>query len=229
MFGKKPDQRRLQAILDEAGVIAQSGFYAEAKQIEGMVAGIRKDQETVRQKFSAALKCSGGEQLFKLNYAHAMANAGSFIEAVRLIDEAIESVPDDPAQLMRALELHADSFNLDGCKRILDQLTRLGVVDRVKPDLLDKIEDIEIALSPYDIHWEQIAERLEFVYRLIVQAGTHPLYIAESFSSDSVHVEFGLAADINAAIRVENLIHEKVAALPFSEVDRILSFGCFPE
>lgn len=126
MVVKKLDERRLQAILDEAGVIAQSGFYAEAKQIEGMVAGLRKDPDTIRQKFTAALKNSGGRQLFKFNYAHAMANAGCFIEAVRLIDEAVESAPDDPGQLFDALMLHADSFNVAGCHRILDRLNRLG-------------------------------------------------------------------------------------------------------
>lgn len=229
MFGKKIDGCRLQSILDEAAVIERSGFYAEAKQIEGMVAGLRKDPKMVHQKFGAAIKSSGGGIVFKVNYAHAMANTGSFVEASRLMDEAAASAPDDIDTQLTAVKLYADALNIEGCDRVMGQLIRLGVAERLDPDVLEKIDDIRSTLSVCEVNWVDLARRIEFVYQIIIEAGTSPLYLGESFSHDGIYVEFGLDGDVDVAMRVENLIHEKIAALPFSAVDHVVSFGCVPE
>ena len=42
-------------------------------------------------------------------------------------------------------------------------------------------------------------------------------------------MEFGIVGDVATASRVEDLIHEAIAAKAYSMADRMISFACYPE
>lgn len=229
MVGKELTEDFLRDIAHGIHVLEKSGFYADAKQLEGMVAGLRKDVAGVHAKFHAALTNSGGASHIKANYAHALANAKLFREAVGVIDELVHQTPDDPESIRTAFEIHMGAYDYEGCQHCLELLRRLGREDLVSETLHTKLAEITEVMESSGATWNQVSERLETAYKVLIDQEIHVPRFAELFSEDMIHVELDVVGGIETAVLAEKLIHQKIASLPYSPADSILSIACLPE
>lgn len=226
MIENGADEARIDAIRNEIRSIEKAGMYSDAKQLEGMLAGLLKNEQEVRKKFNAALMHSGNDPIIRLNFGRALSNVGCMQDSVKEIDVVREQCPDDIDVLLAAFELHKNAYDVEGCFEICEQIDRLGMHDRITPDQLDKLNMRVDLLSSIEVRWQDIADRIERAFRAVFKLGLPMTRIAESIMSDSILMEFEIVGSIDDALRAERAIHEAIAAQPYSPADKLIAFAC---
>lgn len=229
MVESGPDEGRILTIQREIDLLERSGFYADAKQLEGMLAGLRKDEEGVRNKFRAAVITSSRDPLVRTNFAHALSNVRCLTEAVQVIDEVCDEYPDDVNILLAALEIHESAYDLQGCLQLIQKINQLGMDNRVSAAKLEKLQEMALALEGRNVAWTDLAERIERASKVILRSKLRFHTIEETISSDEIFCEFGIIGSMEDAIFMERAIHQEIAMQPYSPADSILSFACLPD
>lgn len=222
------DGARIEAIEREVALIEKNGFVFQAKQLQGMLAGIRGDAEGVRTKFKAALCVSGNNIVVRKNYAQALANLHCLREAVEQIDTAVEQSPDDIDALTMATTIHEHAYDPAGADQMIERIAKLGKIDCILKKTRQGIEAKHQMLANSGASWQEVAERIELAGKIIRSLGLSSPSLTETSMDDSFLLEFTIVGSPKTAALTEAAIHQAIAEQPFSPADRMVAFACLP-
>lgn len=221
-------EERLTSLETQIAAIERAGCSYQAWLLQGMIAALRGDVETVHAKFRAALRASGDELIVSLNYAQALCNLRHLREAIVQVDSIIPHAPDDLCILNLALNAHLEAYDVLGTERIVEMITRLGAEDTIAPDLEGKLMYLKSEMENSDVKWLDVAQRIELVTGVLQSMGVFGGTMNEECIDHGIHLEFEVRGDLDTAYRAENAIHIAIASQPYSSADRFISFACAP-
>lgn len=219
------DHGRLNEIEIEAKKLESSNFVS-AKRVLGVIAGMRGDINEIEKQFKAALNAGGWEAVTVTNYATALSNTGNLIDAMKLIDEAVNACPMNTEIITKAVSIHATAYDQDGTERHLEALHRLGC----ELDFAEKIMHVTATANEIIISAgatvEQACERIRLAMRAIIGAcGILP--DMEALIHDGVLMQqFMLDTDAETAMQAESAMLNAIADQPFTPVDNVMYFSC---
>lgn len=228
------DDLRLSEIESEADKMKSYGMLSDAYNVLGMVSSLRMDIKEVDRYFNAAIKHTGRDIDTLMNYAVALANAYQYRRAVEIVDEVLESAPGDAGVIRKAIDLHANSFDVEGARRLVDKLSQLGEcsdnpitlgehTDNLVP--LDELDRYKEAFSAADTSWESVADRVGVAASAVTSVVKRPT--VESAVHDGVVLfRFIVDATVEDAFRAESTMIETLANQQFSPADRVIYFSC---
>ena len=222
------DEAEIADLEREIALIERAGFYSQAKQLEGMLAGLHGDSEEVHRKFNAALLSSGYDKVVRTNYAQALANLHHLREAVEQLILAVEQAPDDINLLWLARKIYEDAYYVDGAERLTEQLCLLGQENRISVDMTNKLVRMRELLDEAGANWQDVSERIEQASSALLPLGLRVASISESFSECTALLEFNIKGDIDVVLQAEEAIHQTIAKQPYSPADKMMAFACFP-
>lgn len=229
MIFAAPGEDALRQLEHEISQVERAGCYSQAKQLQGMLAGIRGDADEVHRKFNAALMSSGNSSLVRENYAQALANLHRFGEAVEQIELAVEQAPDNLGLLLAAQEICENAYHVDRAEQLIEQIRRLGQEERISPEKATKLVRMRQLLEEAGATWMEVSARIELASSILLSLGARVSSITESFSESTALLEFNIRGDLDLAIRAEDAVHRAVADQPYSAADKMLAFTCVPE
>jgi len=221
------NEARLEEICAEAKRLEQVSYY-QAKQIEGMVAGMRGDSKTTRTKFNAALISSGNDFTVRVNFAQALANLHCVREAAEHIRAAVELAPDNIEVVLLALNIHRRCFDIEMSEHFFTRMSQLGAEEKIPSDTRVFIDEERDKLDLAGTTWQEVSERIEQAAEVLFARGLTSSGYETTFTDSGVLFGFFIFGDATTVADAERAIHEKIAALPFSKADLLISFCCMP-
>lgn len=221
------DEGAIKAIEDQLQSIERVN-YSKAKQIEGMLAGLRGDTKKVRSKFNTALRSSGNDIFILVNFAQALANLHCMVEAVEYIDSAATCLPDDVELLSKAIEIHMNAYDVNGFQVYLERLNHLGFAERISQNDIQFCTDASEMMLDLGATWEQVAERLEVAAEAVFSIGMASPGFTRTIVDTGLLVEFNIFGSLENALSTEREIQARIAGLPYCAADRFISFSCAP-
>lgn len=222
------DEARIVAIEQEAQSIANAGCFYQAKQVLGMIAGMRGDVQGVRQQFEAAMRASGNDILVRLNFARALSNVQQIREAICQIDEVVSFAPDDVDVLLMALDIHQKAYDVSEAEMLIERISRLGMKHLIPEETIDKLDGLADLLENNGVSWESVTDRIELATSVLLKSGRHIKYAVETSFGDCILMDFFVEGDEGTVACSEHAIHSAIANQSYSPADRIISFSCTP-
>lgn len=192
-----------------------------------MIAALHGDANEVDRNFKAAVTASGKDVVVLLDYAAALGNIHHNVRAVEVVDEAVDRAPDDLPALRLAINTHSDAYDVDGVRRTLDLLKKLGQHDE-DPMIYANTDAIEAILSAAGATWTQVSERVELVADTLHELGLVSRSCSQLLSDEVILLEFKLDTDVSTAIKAEDAVQQAIANKSFSPADRAIAFSCAP-
>lgn len=231
MINESYNPTRLDEIKRQIRLVEAGGFYSDAKQLEGMIAGLEGNGQEVHSKFHAAITCASIDRIdIRINYARALANAQWLMDAIEQVEIILDESPDDIGALKLALEFHEHAYNLGRVYSLVEMLSRLGQKDVIPFGSLQKNRHVEQVIRSSGVAWRDVAERIKLASTTVFNTGLNAIFpiTKEIATDDGFLLEFSIPGGIENAIRAEDAIHEVIAAQPYSAADSVISFTCLP-
>jgi hypothetical protein len=218
------DDARLQEIEDEAIKMKSYGLLTDAYNVLGMVSALRMDVQEVDKYFNAAMKHTGREIDTLVNYAVALNNAYQSCRAIEIIGEALEGAPGDAGVIKRAIGLHVIAFDVEGIRKLTDELSRLG--ESLDEDIpFDELVEYEAAFIAADTTWQEVADRIGIAASAVSEVVNWPSTDID-IHDGVVLFRFVLDATVEEAYKAESAMIDAIAAQPFTAADRVIYFSC---
>ncbi|CAE6723441.1 hypothetical protein [Candidatus Nitrotoga fabula] len=219
------NHERIEEIIIEANKMKAYGQYTDACIVLGVVAALRSDFNEVDRLFKAAFAHSGRTVDTLLKYAVVLSNLHRHIDAVKIIDELMELVPDDLFVVNNAFLYHFTAFDVDGARKLMSHMKLLSqpIDEAMWEERLIWLEEI---MKEHKVVWKDVASRIELASRALRQSGMVPRS-ADRFEWDGIMIyKFFIQGDVDSICLAESAMIDAIANQPYSPVDDFLYFSC---
>ena len=219
------NEASLRSISEEADRLEEIDFIS-AKRVKGMVASLKFDRARVKTEFEEALACGWNPVVYS-DYASALANMYDFVPAVEMIKNSLSISPGDVSLLNTALMLHLEAYNIDGSRSVIHELQKLGEMDG---DSIVEYEHQLLAIAAIldgaGVTWQAVCERILLASESLIPYELALLRRVPVVDEDGISYYFILNASVDIASEAASKMLDAIADVPFSEVDRVISFSC---
>lgn len=123
-----------------------SGIRGDALALLGVIEGLRFNFDGMRQYFEQALAATGYSPHVYVNYASILGSLGRPVEALAMVERALEKTPDDIEALRLALKLATDAFDVGKADDFARRLRNLDALN----------DDPQIRRALQCVDWQKI-------------------------------------------------------------------------